>query len=122
MTDYIVDSGTTLSFIPDAQARQFNSMFDPPAYQDRYSGFMMVKCNAKVPVLGVKINGTVFYHNPKDLVKQYDAIGQTCVSGIQSSDAVGVNILGDTFLANVLAVFDLGQGVIKFAARRDYKS
>lgn len=122
VTDYIVDSGTTLSFIPDLQAKKFNSMFDPPATPDRYSGFAMVNCNAKVPSLGVKINGTVFYHNPKDLVKPYDTSGRQCVSGIQSSSSVGVNILGDVFLDNVLAVFDLGQGVIKFAARRDYQS
>lgn len=121
--DYILDSGTTLSFIPHNLAQRYNSMFDPPAAIDSYSGFYVIPCDAAVPSLGVRIGGTTFWHNPKDLVKQFDSSGQYCVSGIQSANTLGgPNILGDVFLNNVLAVFDLGAKQLSFAARTDYDS
>lgn len=121
--EYILDSGTTLSFIPHNLAQRYNSMFDPPAAIDSYSGFYVIPCNAAVPFLGVKIGGTTFWHNPKDLVKQFDPSGRSCVSGIQSANTLGgPNILGDVFLNNVLAVFDLGEKQLSFAARTDYES
>ena len=122
--DYILDSGTTLSFLPDADAKRFNNAFNPPAQLSRVSRYYMVNCTAQVPPLGLKIGGTTFWHNPKDLVKRVDFAGTMCISGIQSSVMMGgrINILGDVFMNSVLAVFDLGQGVIKFAARREYPS
>lgn len=121
--DYILDSGTTLNFIPHNLAQRYNSMFKPPAAIDSYSGFYVVPCNAVAPPLGVRIGGTTFWHNPKDLVKQFDSSGQYCVSGIQSSNSLGgPNILGDVFLNNVLAIFDLGAKRLSFAARPNYPS
>ncbi|KAK5943005.1 hypothetical protein PMZ80_004010 [Knufia obscura] len=122
-TSYILDSGTTLSFFPSGLVGRHASQFRPPATFDPYTGFYFVDCNARIPPLGVKIGGHVFWHNPKDLVKEYDYAGTTCILGIQDSRMLGgINILGDTFLDNVLAVFDLGENVIRFAARRDYQS
>ncbi|KAJ9652439.1 hypothetical protein H2198_008309 [Neophaeococcomyces mojaviensis] len=121
--DYILDSGTTLSFFPSQMTTKYNAMFNPPATLDPYTGFWLVKCGSSPPPLGVKIGGQVFFHNGKELVKQFDAT--RCVSGIQDSGRLGgVNILGDVFLDNVLAVFDLTQGNSKvwFAGRRDYMS
>ncbi|KAK5104782.1 hypothetical protein LTS08_002675 [Lithohypha guttulata] len=120
---YILDSGKTLSFIPNFLAQRYNSLFDPPTFIDPSSGFYVVTCDAVAPPLGVQIDGIVFWHNPKDLVKRFDVSGRYCISGIQSAGALGgVNILGDVFLNNVLAVFDLGEKVISFAARREYVS
>ena len=122
-TAYIVDSGTTLSFLPSNAVRQYASTFEPPAHFDRSTGFYFVDCNAKVPSLGVKIGGTIFWHNNKDMIKVYDDVGMTCIMGAQDSGRLGgVNILGDVFLNNVLAVFDLGMGVVRFAGRTGYKS
>jgi len=122
-SSYILDSGTTLSFIPSRLVAQYASMFSPPARLDPSTGFYLVECQAHVPPLGVKIGGKVFWHNFKDLVKQYDYARTTCLTGVQDSGRLGgVNVLGDTFLDNVLAVFDLGVGVVRFAERRDYSS
>lgn len=81
-----------------------------------------MNCGSSAPPLGVKIGGQVFFHNGTDLVKRYDAT--RCISGIQDSARIGVNILGDVFLDNVLAVFDLTRGGSRvwFAGRRDYQS
>ena len=43
-----------------------------------------------------------------------------CVTGIQS-DGGGLSILGGTFMKNVLAVFDIQGGKMRFAARQYYK-
>ena len=71
----------------------------------------------------MKIGGTVFWHNSNDMVKLYDYEGTMCIMGVQDSGRLGgVNILGDVFLNNVLAVFDLGVGAVRFAGRRGYQS
>ncbi|KAK5089336.1 hypothetical protein LTR70_007133 [Exophiala xenobiotica] len=122
-TSYILDSGTTLSFLPSNLIYRYANMFRPPARFDPSTGFYFVDCQAQVPPLGVKIGGKVFWHKSMDLIKQYDYAGTTCILGVQDSGRLGgVNILGDTFLGNVLAVFDLGEGVVRFAGRREYSS
>lgn len=123
-TDYILDSGTTLSFIPHTFATNFANMFNPPARIDQSTGFFVTACGSATPPIGVTINGTTFWHNPKDILKPFDVTGRACVLGIQSSRALGgnINILGDVFLDNVLAVFDLGKQKVRLAARRDYAS
>lgn len=120
---YILDTGTTLSFLPSPLTTRFNSLMN--AHIDPSSGFYLVPCTATPPSLGITIAGTTFWHNAKDLIKPYDYRGQMCVSGIQDSSRLGkprVSILGDVFLNNVLAVFDLGREEVGFAARRDYVS
>lgn len=117
---YILDSGTTLNFFSSYQAALYNSKFQPPGVQDRSSGFYLVPCNAIPPLIGIKIGGTVFYHNPKDLIRTFGA-GQ-CISGIQDRGSLGVNILGDVFLNNVVVLFDLRANMVRFSARPYYQS
>lgn len=117
---YILDSGTTLNFFSSYQAALYNSKFQPPAVKDRFSGFYVVSCNSTPPLIGIKIGGAVFYHNPTDLIKSFSP-GQ-CISGIQDRGSLGVNILGDVFLDNVLALFDLRSNVVRFSARPYYQS
>lgn len=150
-TAFVIDSGTTLSFFPSAVLRRYMSLFSPPGRFDPSTGFWFVDCSSTPPPLGVKIGGRVFWHNGRDLIKPFrwarNGRRRSCISGVQESGRLGgINILGDVFLGNVLAVFDLrgaesgagvvqvdgdgagaGAGVgyggaIRFVARRDYKS
>jgi hypothetical protein len=54
-----------------------------------------------------------------------DAGNDVCISGIDdggSDTEEDVYILGDTFQKNVVTVFDIGAGELKFAAREYYPS
>lgn len=128
-TVYIVDSGTTIIYTPDDIALAINNAFDPPAFYDRYTGEWFVDCDAIAPEVTVQINGTSFSINPADLIlnnvspiagADIDPNEPTpCGSGIGAAGQDGLYVLGDVFLRNVLAVFDVGAGEMRFAAR-DY--
>ncbi|MCJ1413179.1 hypothetical protein MMC19_007283 [Ptychographa xylographoides] len=111
----IVDSGTTLLYAPTQVAYDINAQFVPAAVNEEDTFF--VDCNAKAPTFGVEVGGAVFYINAKDLIVPNG--DGTCISGIQDAgDSFG--ILGDVFLKNVLAVFDIGASAMIFAAREVY--
>ena len=118
---YIVDSGTTLNYLPTPDADAVNALFDPPAYEEE--GLYYVDCDATAPDISVVIGGMEFATNPVDL-KLFIDEGNTCVSGIQDGGAVDESlfILGDVFLKNVLAVFDVGAAEMRFAEREFYVS
>ena len=65
---FIVDSGTTLNYLPNADAAAFNALFDPPAVNNPDFGVCTVALHATPPELGVQISGEVFCHNPLDLI------------------------------------------------------
>ncbi|KAL8682595.1 MAG: hypothetical protein Q9186_001368 [Xanthomendoza sp. 1 TL-2023] len=115
--DAHVDSGTTLVYLPEETADAYNKLFDPPAVHDYSAGQYNVRCTAKPPALGIKIGGQTFQINPVDLIIR--AADGSCFSGITASYS-GLAILGDVFLKNVVAVFDVGQHELRFAAREFY--
>ncbi|GAB7366768.1 hypothetical protein MBLNU230_g0722t1 [Neophaeotheca triangularis] len=116
-TAVIVDSGTTLLYAPDDIAEEIIALFDPPGYFDSDYDIWFVDCDSRPPNFGVMIGGKVFYVNPLDLILQIGP-GQ-CISGVQPSFG-GYVILGDVWMKNVLAVFDLGAQELRVAARRNY--
>lgn len=120
-TQYIVDSGTTLIYTPKADAAAFNALFSPPAILDEDYDLYFVECNATAPEFGVMISEEIFVLNPYDLILPNG--DGTCISGIQDG-GTGPYILGDVFLKNVLAVFDLtpGEYEMHFSAREYYES
>jgi len=125
--DYIVDSGTTLNYLPTVLADEVNAAFVPAAVYSEDDGAYIVHCNAKPPTFAVKINGTNFYTNPLDMILPAgtNALGkEVCISGIDDggSAADDVYILGDTFQKNVVSVFDVGAGLMQFASREYYAS
>lgn len=73
-----------------------------------------------MPTLGVQINGTVFYINEADMLMQefVDEATGYCLTGPQDGTS-GPYILGDTFMNNVISVFDIGASEMRFAAN-DY--
>ncbi|KAK5950078.1 hypothetical protein OHC33_008793 [Knufia fluminis] len=136
-TQFIVDSGTEVTTIPRLYAETFNSLFNPPA--ERYSGVYYLNCTtlSYIPPFGITIAGQTFYHNPEDLVLRRPSTtwdyelqeyvdSEVCLSAIADADQVGggytLNILGQPTLKNVLAVFDVGNSKMGFAARPYYES
>lgn len=111
----IVDSGTTLIYAPTNVAASLAAAFNPPAVFSSSVGLYTVACNATVPLFGVTISKKVFYINPLDLI--IDTRQGFCVMGVQDNGG-GLTIIGDTFMRNVLTVFDVGAAQIRFSARK----
>ena len=112
----IVDSGTTLLYLPGDVAKNANEAFRPRAKQlDSEGGLWFVDCKAKAPPFTVQINGAQYPINAADLIFQDSVDNSTglCLTGIQDGGA-GPYILGDVFLQNVIAIFDVGAAKMKF--------
>ena len=62
----IVDSGTTLIYLPNSVAVIVNSLFDPLATFDTGSGQYVANCSVVAPKFGVYIGGQLFYVNTLD--------------------------------------------------------
>ena len=110
----IVDSGTSLVYAPDAVAAGVAAAFRPPGAYDDDIGAYVVSCNARPPLFGVSISKKIFFVNAADMIIQRSQTD--CISGIQP-DHGGLTILGDVWMKNVLAVFDVGASRMRFAAR-----
>ncbi len=122
--EVIIDSGTTLNYLPSDVAEEFNALFQPPGEFSDDLGVYVVECTATPPSLGIVIGGQTFDHNPVDLVYDGELGGNLCLSGVQDGGSLagGNIILGDVFLRNVLAVFDVGSEQMSFSAREYYAS
>jgi hypothetical protein len=116
---YIVDSGTSLTYLPTAIAKKVAGLYSPKATFDSTQGAYFVSCTAKAPSFGVKIGGTTFTLDPKDLIlqSQKDSTTGKCLTGL-TDGGTGPYILGDTFLSNVVAVFDVGAAQMRFSAHK----
>ncbi len=94
-------------------------MFDPPAQWLSSGGAYYAPCNATVPAFGVKIGNQTFFVSQDDMLRQNTRDRETnslCRVGIIDNE-VGPYTLGITFLTNVVAVFDVGNSEMRFAAR-----
>lgn len=121
----IVDSGTTFDYFPTEDADAINSLFYPPAQYAEELGLYVVPCDAIPPDVGITIGGQTFFHNPDDLIADVGLGDGLCVSGISDGGAIaggdGIYVLGDTFMKNVLAVFDVGNSTMGFSSRMYYE-
>lgn len=118
----IVDSGTTLLYVPTKVFNGYVASFDtPPAY---YEGYPFVPCDTVPPPFGLKIAGTVFNVSAADLILPdsgyVNATSKVeyCIIGVQDAGAgaESLPIFGDVFMKNVVVVFDIGNSTMQFAA------
>lgn len=84
-------------------------------------GSYFTSCNAVPPRVAVVIDDTELWLNPEDLMlgNMRNPLNGMCMTAI-SSGGSGPYILGDVFLQNVLAVFDVDDAVMQFASRENY--
>ena len=107
----VVDSGTTLIYLPNPVSNAINRIF---ATYDPTGGTWYADCNATAPSWDLIIGGQSFSIDPRDMiVENSDGV---CLSGVQDAFN-GFAILGDVFLKNVLAVFDVGNLEMRFAQK-----
>ncbi|KAF2269670.1 acid protease [Lojkania enalia] len=107
-TTTIIDSGTTLMYLPDDVADSIASFFSPPATYDSLGNLYRARCSAQIPQVGVNIGGETFWVDDKDLLAGGGSDREgSCLLSVQRQ-GYGDAVLGDAFLKNVVAVFDLG--------------
>ncbi|KAF2763976.1 acid protease [Teratosphaeria nubilosa] len=119
----IFDSGTTLVYLRYDVAQEINAAFDPPSVYIEEEGVYENDCGATPPDLYIRINGTDFPIAASELLLQgelgEDPYTGGWVMGIQPTFDE-VYILGDVFLKNVVAVFDVGASEMRFAEHSVY--
>jgi Eukaryotic aspartyl protease len=120
-TRVIIDSGTTMSYLPAAVVDAMAQAYQPAA--TKALGNWAVRCDAKAPKFGIVFNGATMYIDPKDLILQQGiSTGGICILSIQGPNGLGsagtpLNILGGPFMKSVVSVFDIGAAEIRFANR-----
>ncbi|KAF3025660.1 hypothetical protein E8E14_013611 [Neopestalotiopsis sp. 37M] len=115
---FIIDSSTTMTYLPPSMAELVNSHFDPPAVYLWYYGSYFVPCDAVPPNLAVLIDGSEFFFDAYDMINQdmVDPLTGLCATTINSGNN-GPFILGLSFLTSVMVQFNVGAGTITFSAR-----
>ncbi|KAK0706174.1 aspartic-type endopeptidase-like protein [Lasiosphaeria miniovina] len=118
---YIVDSGTTLCYLPPPLAEAINLAFQPSAVYLWMYGAYFTSCNAVPPTISVKLGGIDFWLNPVDLIyrNMVDPLTGLCMTAIASGGS-GPYILGDAFMQNAVVVFDVGEAKMRFIPRPFY--
>ncbi|KAK1751155.1 aspartic-type endopeptidase [Echria macrotheca] len=118
---YIVDSGTTLCYLPPYLASAINQAFNPSAvWLWAYMAYF-TSCDATPPIVSLVIAGKRFLFNPADLIYRDMVDPETglCMTAI-ASGGTGPYILGDAFMQNALVVFDVGHAQMRFISRPYY--
>jgi hypothetical protein len=118
----VIDSGSTRSYLPEKVIQEFYKAWSVPPKKDIFGLGYTVPCNSKPPKFGVKFNGAVIYFDPKDLIASGCAgCADICVPTIQASVDDGrrrtPSMLSQSFLKNVVAVFDIGAAEMRFYQR-----
>ncbi|KAK1248060.1 hypothetical protein MKX07_000948 [Trichoderma sp. CBMAI-0711] len=116
---YIVDTGTTMLYLPPPLAEAISNAFQPRAVYLYQWGTYFVECTAIPPHFAILIEGVEFWINPADLIYRdlVDPLTGYCAIGV-ASGGPGPYILGDVFLQNVVAVFDVGAAEMRFYGRK----
>ncbi|KAI1472086.1 acid protease [Daldinia caldariorum] len=118
---FILDTATSLIYLPPDIAEMVNGKFDPPASYLWNYGAYFTSCDAIPPSFGVQIGKTTYWVNPKDLLNKEERDPETnlCQTGI-SSGGNGPYILGITFLTNVVAMMNIGSGNVELWSHQFY--
>ena len=140
----ILDTGTTLNYLPSNVAQAYNSKFVPKATFNTTDHTYYVSCNATVPAFTVEIAGTNFTVDGQDQIipAGTDINGnEVCISGTQDggdpSNPEVIYILcvrscppsviltnefirGDVFLHNVVVTFNIQTNMVTLTQRAPY--
>lgn len=111
----VVDSGTSDIEVPTFIANAINGAFNPPAVFNESVAAFVTSCNATVPAINIQIGGKKFAIDKRDML--LPGIGgldkSQCLTAVSGRDEAPF-LMGDVFLRNVLAVFDVGNSEMRF--------
>ncbi|KAL5606890.1 hypothetical protein BROUX41_003267 [Berkeleyomyces rouxiae] len=112
---YIIDTGTTLLYLPPQLAEDIAKSFNPTAIYLYQYGAYFAPCDASPPRMAIIINDVKLWLNPTDLIYHdfKDPVTGYCAIGVTTGDE-GPYILGDVFLQSVMTVFDIGAAKMRF--------
>ena len=114
----IIDSGAKGILVDNSTVIATVRAFDPPGYWSDKDGGYVVNCTAVGPQFDLVIQNTTFSIDPTDLIEPEEVGEGICTSVIQPSNSLGgASIIGNPFLKNVVAVFDVGHNQMHFAAK-----
>ncbi|KAJ7708902.1 acid protease [Mycena rosella] len=122
----ILDTGTTLNYLPTKVVKAYNAGFVPKATYDADQDLYFVGCNATAPAFSVTIAGKKFPIDARDQVLEAgtdDDGNVVCISGTQNGGADtpdNVFILGDVFLHNVVSTFNIKTNEMTVTRRAKY--
>ncbi|KAI1099284.1 acid protease [Jackrogersella minutella] len=118
---FIIDTATSIIYLPPDLADAVNAQFDPPATYVWYYDSYFTSCNATPPHFGVRIGKTTFWVNPQDLLnsEEKDPLTGLCQTGI-GNGGTGPYILGAAFLTNVVVLMNIGSGQVEFWSHEFY--
>jgi len=111
----IIDTGTTLALVDDATCKAIYDAIPGSSFDDQNQGYVF-PANTKpadLPVVSFAI-GEKLFAVPKESLAFADAGSGNVYGGIQSRGEMTFDILGDTFLKGIYAIFD--QGELRFGA------
>lgn len=112
-----LDSGATQLALAPIIADAIAAKFNPPAVWNPSLGAYSVPCNAVAPWFAIKIGGVIFPVDKRDMIIDDPNNPRTCLAGTTNGDIYAPYTLGDVFMNNVLVVFDVGSGEMKFRSR-----
>ena len=111
----IADTGTTLALIDDATAKAIYAAIPGSTYDSTQQGYLFPSNTqpSQLPVVTFAV-GDQQFAVPKEALAFADAGNGMVYGGIQSRGTMTFDILGDTFLKGIYAIFD--QTNVQFGA------
>ncbi|KAJ5679647.1 Aspergillopepsin-1 [Penicillium macrosclerotiorum] len=105
----IADTGTTLALVDDSTCKAIYDAIDGAYYDNDSQGYIYPENTTadKLPVVSFAVGDKQFVIQKEDLGFAQAKSGYI-YGGIQSRGSMTMDILGDTFLKGVYAVFDVG--------------
>jgi hypothetical protein len=116
----IADTGTTLALVDDATCKKIYDAIPGSSYDSTNQGYVFPSTVTadELPVVTFAVGGQQFAV-PKEALAFADAGNGTIYGGIQSRGTMTFDILGDTFLKGIYAIFDLGNTRFGAVQRKD---
>jgi len=113
-------------YLPSSVADSWYATFDPPTVYNETEENNYYPCNGTIPYLGIKIAGTVFQVDARDIVSPPGVYGYTnstdgleyCLIEVFGGQAPFPFVLGSVFLQSVVSVFDWGHNTVSFAPHK----
>ncbi|KAG8891043.1 hypothetical protein FRB98_000052 [Tulasnella sp. 332] len=115
----IIDSGTSLIYIPTAAATKLYKSIPGSKNQSSElgAGFWSYPCNTTLDEISLVLGNNSYAVNPLDFnIGRVSNTSSDCVGGIVGGDeGEGLAIIGDEFMKNWYSVFDYGNLRVGFA-------